>query len=171
MAFSYISFNSRAFDATTAARNSSNDLTQDTDKLLQRAATKNTSVARKMREFRVATKKVATGTKALADKLQRQGIDLDQLSARLAPEIHTILEELKREFPQPLPEHETPTQAHRNQMISRTLSKLENAVVKVIALWDVPPDSSRALFKELEPHVKRALFITGTIRLKHPNSY
>ena len=38
------------------------------------------------------------GTKEFADKLPREGIDLDQLSETLPAELYTILEDLKVEF-------------------------------------------------------------------------
>ena len=76
-------------------------------------------------------------------------------------ELDTVLEELKVEFSQPLPGNETARQADRDKIVSSALSKVEDAVVKVTALWGVSEDTSRAHFKEFEPHTKSVLFICG----------
>ena len=76
-------------------------------------------------------------------------------------ELHTVLAALRVDFSQRLPGDEAALREDRAKIISSALSKVEDAVVKVTALWGVSEDTSRAHFKEPEPYIKSFLLVFG----------
>ena len=89
------------------------------------------------------------------------GIDLKEVSKKLAVELHKIMEELMEKFSEPLPGERTPRQEHRDMRIAHAPLKVEDAIVRVTGLWGVSETSSRANFQKAQPSVKSVSAITG----------
>jgi hypothetical protein len=154
-------FSPVTFDFWFEARKLGDAIVHYADKEIEKAAATYTVVGDKINDFKTTMVHLVATTTEIAEKMRSVGVDLEKLSEKLAVELDTALEELKVEFSQPLPEDETPSQATRDKMVTSALSKVEDAIVRVTAVWGVSEDTSRTHFKELEPHVKSVLFICG----------
>ena len=77
------------------------------------------------------------------------GIDLKEVSKKLAVELHKIMEELMEKFSEPLPGERTPCQEHRDMRIAHAPLKVEDAIVRVTGLWASPKPALEQTFKRL----------------------
>jgi DNA anti-recombination protein RmuC len=160
-AHQYLSPNT--FDFWAEAEKLGDKLTHYTTEQLDNAAATYASAAENIREFKATMEDVVASAIKFRDDVRREGIDLEELSEKFTAEMNTIMEELKAEFSEPLPDEMTPRQEQRDIMLSSALSKVEDALVKVNALWGVSEANSRAHFQEIKPHVKSVLVITGEL--------
>ena len=150
-----------AFDFWTEAGKLGDKLVRYTNEQLEAAATTYTSAAEKIGQFNITMEHVVSGAKRFGDDVRRDGIDLEEFSKKFTVELGTIMEELKEEFSEPLPAERTPRQEQRDMRITHTLLKVEDAVVRVSALWGVSETDSRAHFQKAQPSVKSVLVISG----------
>ena len=157
-------FDPNAFDFWKEAIKLGDNLVEYTDEQLQNAKATYTSATEKIDKFKLAMERLVADTKEFADKQRLEGINLDEFSQKPpSAGLNTALEKFKVGLSQPLPGDETPRQADREAVVSSALSKVEDAVVKVNALWSISEDDSRAHFKEIEPYIKSALIICGEL--------
>ena len=114
-----------------------------------------------MNEFKVAVEHAITAVKKFEDNVRREGIDLEELAEKLTAQMIIISEQLNAEFSEPLPEEITPRQKQREVIIDSALSKLEDAVVSITALWGLSETDARAHFEEIKLGVKTFLVVSG----------
>jgi hypothetical protein len=136
-------------------------LVHHANELLDSAATAFATAPDTMNEFKDTVEHAMAAVKRFEDDVQRHGIDFEELSKKLTAQMAIIVEELKAEFSEPLPDERTPRQKQREIIIDYALSKVEDALVEITALWGVSEVDSRAQFQEIKLDVKRILDVTG----------
>ena len=114
-----------------------------------------------MNEFKVALEHAMTAVKKFEDNVRREGINLEELAEKLTAQMIIISEQLNAKFSEPLPEEITSRQKQWEVIIDSALSKLEDAVVSITALWGVSKTDARAHFEEIKLGVKTFLVVSG----------
>jgi len=125
------------------------------------------SVADKIAELKASVQDLVKSAEALAHP---QGslvartdikIDFDEFRRRLSDKIDIILEELKTEFSEPLPEDRSEGYKKREEVVDRALEKLEGALVEVYGHWHVPEAEARERFSQVKPQIRRVVLLVG----------
>ncbi|TFK44810.1 hypothetical protein BDQ12DRAFT_36758 [Crucibulum laeve] len=160
------------FDFWRAAKELGDTLTAYTDKELHDAANRYNVAAEKITEFKGEILQVVSNTQSLAKglsaALEEHGFTLDDISEKLSLEFALVMEEMKTELSEPLPEDQTDRYRVRATMISISLQKVENAFVKVMAMCAISESDARSRFQELRPGIEHVLLITGNFIDNHP---
>jgi len=86
---------------------------------------------------------------------------LTNLFAKLSDKIDIILEELKAEFSEPLPEDKSEAYKKREEAVDRALDKLEGAFVEVYGHWHVPEAEARERFSHVKAPIRRVVLLVG----------
>lgn len=101
---------------------------------------------------------------AFREDIQRvacEGVTPEQISENLSAELEVVLEEFKKEFSLPLPEDHNSRYEERVRMISWIMNKVEDHLVKLLAISSVPEAETRVRFQTIQPHVERVVLVTG----------
>ncbi|TFK44809.1 hypothetical protein BDQ12DRAFT_717958 [Crucibulum laeve] len=159
-------------DFWRAAKELGDTLTAYTDKALHDAANHYSIAVEQISEFKEEMLRVVSNTQSFTEELstalEEHGLTLDDLSERFSHELTLVIEGLKVELSEPLPEDRNDRYRARAAMISISLLKVEDAFVKVVAICAISESDARSRFQELRPGVERVLLITGNLIDNHP---
>ncbi|KIM79129.1 hypothetical protein PILCRDRAFT_823708 [Piloderma croceum F 1598] len=101
---------------------------------------------------------------AVQEAAKSRGLNLENVS-ELSSEMATVLEELKAEFPPP---EEADHHGQRVEIVSRVLMKIERCVVRVSVQCGMSEADASAHFRNIEPHIKHVMVVTGDLTEQHP---
>lgn len=125
------------------------------------------SVADRIAEFKASVQDLVRNAEALGPAhgslvaRTNININLEEFSQRLSDQIDIILEELKAEFAEPLPEDRSEGYKKREEAVDRALDKLEGAFVEVYGHWQVPEAEARERFSHVKPQIRRVVLLVG----------
>jgi hypothetical protein len=124
------------------------------------------SVADKIAEFKASVQDLVKSAEALAPQgslVARTDINInpDEFVRRLSDKIDIVLEELKAEFSEPLPEDRSEGYKKREEAVDRALDKLEGAFVEVYGHWHVPEAEARERFSHVKAPIRRVVLLVG----------
>ncbi|KAF4621312.1 hypothetical protein D9613_000771 [Agrocybe pediades] len=87
---------------------------------------------------------------------------------KLAGHVESIIVDLEKELALPSPENQTDAFKQRNATITLILDKVENAIVRVYALWDVSEAEARMRFRPVKTHIRDVILVIGKLADEHP---
>ena len=122
------------------------------------------SVADKIAQFKASVQDLVRNAEALRPALVAPtniNIDFDEFFRRLSDKTDVVLEELKAEFSEPLPEDRSEGYKKREEAVDRALDKLEGAFVEVYEHWHVPEAEVREKFSHVKPQIRRVVLLGG----------
>jgi len=139
------------------------------DKSFAESAHQFPSVSDRIAEFKTSVQDLVRSVEALKMGLQAQGlvartninIDFDEFCRMLSKEIDIVLEQLKAEFSEPLPEDRSEGYKKREEAVDRALDKLENALVKVYGHWHIPEAEAKERFSHVKAQIRRVVLLVG----------
>lgn len=132
------------------------------------------SVADRIAEFKVSVQDLVKNAEALRPTQgalvarTNTNINYDEFFQRFSGKIDTILEDLKAEFSERLPEDRSERYKAREVAVDRALEKLENAFVEVYGHWHVPEAEAREKFSHVKPQIRRVVLLVGDLADRHP---
>jgi len=135
------------------------------DKVYQDTVARFPQVASYLTEFKDLMTHITDASCQFREDLQRRihNVDTEHISTKLSAELDIVYEDFKAEFSLPLPKDEDARYSQRKEMISWLMRKVEDAVVRVLALDQIPEPDVRARFREIEPKITDALLIAGKL--------
>ena len=121
------------------------------------------SAADKTNESKKIMGQVVTGAEEMSTLLKDANVtmNLEEFQNQFAVALSFVLEELKEEFSEPLPEDRTERYYQQAIMISQALSKTEDALVNVCKYWEIPETPIRTKSDDIKPHMNHFLLIVG----------
>ncbi|KAF9565510.1 hypothetical protein CPC08DRAFT_166928 [Agrocybe pediades] len=87
---------------------------------------------------------------------------------KLAGHVESIIVDLEKELALPPPENQTDAFKQRNATITLILDKVEDAIVRVYALWDVSEAEARRRFRPVKTHIRDVILVIGKLADEHP---
>lgn len=117
------------------------------------------SAAHKVNELKETMSRVVTSAEEMAKILQ--DVDVQEFQNRFQVQVSSALEDLKKEFSEPLPEDQTQRYRQQEIRIVRTLDMIEDALVIVSGFWKIPEVDVRMKFGDIKPNLKCVILITG----------
>jgi vacuolar-type H+-ATPase subunit H len=122
------------------------------------------TASEKIQEFKHTLTEIVSKTEALRhevqDEITKHNLTLEDISDRLSDELAIVFKELQTEFSEPLPENKTERYKCRETIVSSAMSKIEDAFVKVAAIWQMSEDKARTSFQTISPHIQKIVLIT-----------
>ena len=124
------------------------------------------SAADKIAEFKASVQDLVKSAEVLAPQgslVARTDINInpDEFIRRLSDKIDIILEELKAEFSEPLPEDKSEGYRKREEVVEWALDKLEGAFVEVYGHWHVPEAEAKERFSHVKAPIRRVVLLVG----------
>lgn len=134
------------------------------DRNLEATALQFPSVTDRIAEFKNSVQDLVRSAEALEPahgSLVARTNNFDEFFRRLSDKVNIILEELKVEFSEPLPEDRSEGYKKREEAVDRALDKLESAFVEVYGHWQVPEAEARERFSHVKPQIRRVVLLVG----------
>ncbi|KAJ3504620.1 hypothetical protein NLJ89_g7843 [Agrocybe chaxingu] len=126
----------------------------------------------KLEEFKVAIDDLVNSAQSFQGIVQKhcdeKGFRLEEIAALVATEVEKILEDLKAEFNEPLPEDQDEWYRELDIKVSNVLDWIEHAVVEVAKTLDISESESREAFRVIKPHIKRFILTSANLTRRHP---
>ena len=121
------------------------------------------SLADQIAQFKASVQDLVRSAEALGSLVAPTSIKInfDELFERLSDKTDIILEELKAEFSEPLPEDRSEGYTKREKAVDQALDKLEGAVVEVYGHWNVPEAEARERFSHIKLPMRRVVLLVG----------
>jgi hypothetical protein len=126
------------------------------------------SVSDKIAEFKASVQDLVRSAEALKmGPAQGLGartnihIDFDEFYQMLSEQSDLILEQLKAELSEPLPEDRSEGYKKREEAVDRALDKLEGALIKVYGHWHIPEAEAKERFSHVKPQIRRVVLLVG----------
>jgi len=158
------------FDFWRSAREMGEKAVAYANKELKEAENTYKNVAKEVREFQSSMIRLNEMAQEFRAKegFFIPNFDVEEFTQKLHTEIEVILEELKAEFCEPLPEDQTERYIQREKAVNRALDKTEGALVKVYKMFGVREFEVREKFNHLRPHIKHVVLVTANLIDNHP---
>jgi len=142
---------------------------RDVETMLEKETAQFADAAEGIKTFKQNLRDLVSSTNALRiDINQAYGLkkrdvnfNLTLFMEQLSHHVDLVMTDLMDELMEPAPGNQTENILRRNATISMVLDKLEVAVVKVYALWDVPEVEARERFGHVQPHIRSIVLAIG----------
>ncbi|CAA7259093.1 unnamed protein product [Cyclocybe aegerita] len=126
----------------------------------------------KLEEFKVVIDDLVNSAQSFHEIVQKhcdeKGFSIEEIAGLVAKEVEKILEDLKAEFNEPLPEDQDEWYRELDIKVSNVLDWIEDAVVEVAKTLDISESESREAFRVIKPHIKRFILISANLTRRHP---
>ncbi|KAF8958345.1 hypothetical protein BDZ97DRAFT_1842278 [Flammula alnicola] len=130
------------------------------------------AVADEIQEFKETMHRLVDSAEGLHTSLKsmldndRAGAGFEGFTQLLSVEIDAVIEELRSEFSEPLPEDQTERYKKRKAVVSFTLDKIEDAFVKGSSILAIPEADARDKFSDVKRHICEVVLIAAPVFLR-----
>ncbi|KAF8964406.1 hypothetical protein BDZ97DRAFT_1816389 [Flammula alnicola] len=142
------------------------------NKQLEEEKIKYAAATDKIQEFQESMKSLVDSAAGLHigpnSALDKRTAALEDFTQKLSVEIDAVIEELRSELSEPLPEDQTERYKRREAVVDFALDKIEGALVKACGILGIADAEAREKFSHVKPHIRHVVLVTGNLADHHP---
>jgi len=160
------------FDFWKSAQDLGDKTVKYADAKLKEEASRYSVPLEKIEEFKQGIKDLIDSVSALRinppSELVKWDFNITEFNQKLSYEIDLVVADLMAEFKEPPPENQTERYQRREDMVSKALNGIENALVIVYGLWGISESEGREKFSNVKHNIRYFVLIVGNMVDNHP---